>query len=264
MFSVVTPGSSASASAAAAEGASPVTLLLTHRPQAPLPRVPEVSRILLPYPATTLAAATSPRPPWLPLGPRRGCRRFSPPAVDPFAVHRTGSSSFGWSVSAATLETRVATTTAAPGWRAGGCDDDDRVAECRDFLHDVAREQDAPSRIAQAADDGAHRACAHDVKAVGRLVEQDILGVVHERAGERHLCAFPVREAGGAPVGYRAHVEQIDQFLGPLFEVSAFDAVQRSSRHKSGVALRFPRIHRIRWDKPIAEADTVETLSRLI
>ena len=34
-----------------------------------------------------------------------------------------------------------------------------------------------------------------------------------------------------------------------VFEV-AFDAVQKSTRHKSGVAMRFPRIHRIRWDKP--------------
>jgi DNA ligase-1 len=40
----------------------------------------------------------------------------------------------------------------------------------------------------------------------------------------------------------------------------AFDAVQRSNRHKSGVALRFPRIHRIRWDKPAAEADHLATL----
>lgn len=43
----------------------------------------------------------------------------------------------------------------------------------------------------------------------------------------------------------------------------AFDAIQRSSRHKSGVAMRFPRVHRIRWDKPAAEADRVEALVRL-
>ncbi len=42
----------------------------------------------------------------------------------------------------------------------------------------------------------------------------------------------------------------------------AFDAVQRSTRHKSGVAMRFPRIKRIRWDKPAAEADRLETLER--
>jgi DNA ligase 1 len=48
-----------------------------------------------------------------------------------------------------------------------------------------------------------------------------------------------------------------------VFEV-AFDAVQKSSRHKSGVAMRFPRIHRIRWDKPAADADRLETLMAMI
>ena len=41
-------------------------------------------------------------------------------------------------------------------------------------------------------------------------------------------------------------------------------AVHRSSRHKSGVAMRFPRIHRIRWDKPAEEADRLETLMGMI
>jgi DNA ligase-1 len=44
----------------------------------------------------------------------------------------------------------------------------------------------------------------------------------------------------------------------------AFDGVQRSGRHKSGVALRFPRIRRIRWDKPAAEADHLAALTRLL
>ena len=44
----------------------------------------------------------------------------------------------------------------------------------------------------------------------------------------------------------------------------AFDAIQPSERHDSGFALRFPRIARIRWDKPAAEADTLETLKGLI
>jgi ATP-dependent DNA ligase len=48
-----------------------------------------------------------------------------------------------------------------------------------------------------------------------------------------------------------------------VFEV-AFDAVQTSTRHKSGVAMRFPRIHRIRWDKPAQEADRLETLVAMI
>jgi DNA ligase-1 len=59
--------------------------------------------------------------------------------------------------------------------------------------------------------------------------------------------------------------------FGPVREVEpvyvleiAFDAVQRSNRHKSGVALRFPRVARLRRDKHAAEADRLETLERLI
>ena len=44
----------------------------------------------------------------------------------------------------------------------------------------------------------------------------------------------------------------------------AFEGLQRSTRHKSGVAMRFPRINRIRWDKPAAEADRIETLEKIL
>jgi DNA ligase 1 len=44
----------------------------------------------------------------------------------------------------------------------------------------------------------------------------------------------------------------------------AFEGLQRSTRHKSGVAMRFPRINRIRWDKPAAEADRLEALEALL
>ncbi len=54
-----------------------------------------------------------------------------------------------------------------------------------------------------------------------------------------------------------------DRSFGLVFEV-AFEGLQRSTRHKSGVAMRFPRINRIRWDKPAAEADTIETLEGLL
>jgi DNA ligase-1 len=56
-------------------------------------------------------------------------------------------------------------------------------------------------------------------------------------------------------------VRQVEPKL--VFEV-AFDSVHRSSRHKSGVAMRFPRVHRIRWDKPAEEADRLETLVSMI
>jgi DNA ligase-1 len=76
-----------------------------------------------------------------------------------------------------------------------------------------------------------------------------------------------------------AELKQLDRWVrdntveryGPVREVTpklvlevAFDSVHRSTRHKSGLALRFPRIHRIRWDKPAAEADAVEALEKLV
>jgi DNA ligase-1 len=74
-------------------------------------------------------------------------------------------------------------------------------------------------------------------------------------------------------------LRRLDQFVrnntterfGPVRAVTpklvlevAFDAVFKSTRHKSGVAMRFPRIYRIRWDKPAAEADNLETVEKLL
>ena len=50
---------------------------------------------------------------------------------------------------------------------------------------------------------------------------------------------------------------------GLVFEV-AFEGLQKSTRHKSGLAMRFPRISRLRWDKPPKEADRLETLERML
>ena len=54
-----------------------------------------------------------------------------------------------------------------------------------------------------------------------------------------------------------------DRQAGLVLEV-AFEGLARSTRHKSGVAMRFPRISRLRWDKPSAEADRLETLQALL
>ncbi|MGN6462532.1 MAG: cisplatin damage response ATP-dependent DNA ligase, partial [Pseudolabrys sp.] len=78
-------------------------------------------------------------------------------------------------------------------------------------------------------------------------------------------------------------LKQIDRFVrrntvdrfGPVREVVhegdtglvlevAFEGLQRSSRHKSGLAMRFPRINRLRWDKPPREADRLETLETML
>lgn len=76
-----------------------------------------------------------------------------------------------------------------------------------------------------------------------------------------------------------AEIREVDRFIkahtrerfGPVrtvepslvFEV-AFEGIQRSTRHKSGVAVRFPRIARWRRDKSAREADTIETVRALI
>ena len=59
--------------------------------------------------------------------------------------------------------------------------------------------------------------------------------------------------------------------FGPVREVAkslvlevAFDSIHDSKRHKSGLAMRFPRIHRIRKDKPAEEADRIATLRGMI
>ena len=57
--------------------------------------------------------------------------------------------------------------------------------------------------------------------------------------------------------------------FGPVREVKkelvleiAFDSINESKRHKSGLALRFPRIHRIRWDKPTNETDYLKDIKK--
>ena len=50
---------------------------------------------------------------------------------------------------------------------------------------------------------------------------------------------------------------------GLVLEV-AFEGLQRSTRHKSGLAMRFPRINRLRWDKPPGEADRLERLETIL
>jgi DNA ligase-1 len=76
-----------------------------------------------------------------------------------------------------------------------------------------------------------------------------------------------------------AEIEQLDKWIrrhtlerhGPVRAVEpvqvfelGFEAIAASTRHKSGVAVRFPRMLRWRTDKPAAEADTLETLKKLM
>ncbi|MBR0557965.1 cisplatin damage response ATP-dependent DNA ligase [Ciceribacter sp. L1K23] len=99
--------------------------------------------------------------------------------------------------------------------------------------------------------------------------------------GEDGLQLVPV---GKAYFGFTdEELRQIDKYVrdntidrfGPVRSVRAnretglvleiaFEGLNRSSRHKSGVAMRFPRISRLRWDKPSAEADTLDSLKALL
>lgn len=56
-------------------------------------------------------------------------------------------------------------------------------------------------------------------------------------------------------------VREVEKSL--VLEV-AFDSIHKSMRHKSGLAMRFPRVSRIRTDKPADEADRVETLQAMV
>ena len=80
----------------------------------------------------------------------------------------------------------------------------------------------------------------------------------------RPISASPTRSCNGSIAIVRNHT--VNRF-GPVREVEkslvlevAFDSIHKSSnRHKSGLAMRFPRISRIRTDKPADEADRIET-----
>jgi DNA ligase-1 len=104
---------------------------------------------------------------------------------------------------------------------------------------------------------------------------------VWQEDGEGSLALTPV---GKAYFGFTdEELKQLDKFVrdhtverfGPVRAVRAdrdfglvlevaFEGLQRSTRHRSGVAMRFPRISRIRWDKPAREADALQTLEGLL
>ena len=97
------------------------------------------------------------------------------------------------------------------------------------------------------------------------------------REGEGGLELVPVCKAYS---GFSdAELRKLDKFVrdhtinrfGPVREVEsklvveiAFDQLHHSKRHKSGIAMRFPRFHAIRWDKPPEEADSVDMLRHFI
>jgi len=105
-------------------------------------------------------------------------------------------------------------------------------------------------------------------------------GVWRNGGGEGGEAGEELVPVGKAYFGFTdAELVELDRWVrnhtvrryGPVREVApglvlevAFDSVHRSTRHKSGLAMRFPRVHRIRWDKPAHEADRLPTLERMV
>jgi DNA ligase-1 len=105
------------------------------------------------------------------------------------------------------------------------------------------------------AAEGAGAAAAEELVPVGKayfgFTDEELLQI------DRYVRRNTVNRFG--PVREVVH----EPTQGLVLEV-AFEGLQRSTRHRSGVAMRFPRISRLRWDKPPAQADRLETLERML
>src|ERR1039458_4246377 len=91
------------------------------------------------------------------------------------------------------------------------------------------------------------RVCSDRLRAYSRLTDEEI----------RQVDAF-VR---GNTIEKFGPVRAVEPEL--VFEL-AFEGIQRSPRHRSGIAVRFPRMARWRTDKKAEEADTIETIRALL
>ena len=125
----------------------------------------------------------------------------------------------------------------------------------------------------------ARRRLRADVRRAGQRQALILLFGLHVRLLDRRGRNGELLPVGKAYFGFTdEELKWLDRFVrnhtigrfGPVREVEktlvlevAFDSIHLSKRHKSGLAMRFPRISRIRTDKPASEADTVETLKRM-
>ena len=98
---------------------------------------------------------------------------------------------------------------------------------------------------------------------------KEMVTLANKKLGD--LSALPKDPAATFAILDRFVRNNTIERFGPVREVEktlvlevAFDSIHESRRHKSGLAMRFPRISRIRTDKPAAEADTIETLKRMV
>ncbi len=99
--------------------------------------------------------------------------------------------------------------------------------------------------------DGAGEELVPVGKAYSGYTDKELLEI--DRFVRKHTVSRfgPVREV--------THTKE----TGLVLEIG-FEGLNRSTRHKSGLAMRFPRILRLRWDKPTADADRIEALEALL
>jgi DNA ligase-1 len=100
-------------------------------------------------------------------------------------------------------------------------------------------------------------------------------GEAGNEANPRRLVPFAKAYSGLTDEEMRQVDQRIRQTttekFGPVRSVTptlvvelGFEGIQASPRHKSGIAVRFPRMLRLRWDKPVDEADTLQVLRDFI
>ena len=95
--------------------------------------------------------------------------------------------------------------------------------------------------------------------AVAQLVEDGVRGLTSNPS-----IFHKAITSGTAYDGQLRSLAQEGRDPMAIYEMLAFEDIRRSSRHKSGVAVRFPRMARWRTDKAVQDADSLETIKALI
>jgi DNA ligase-1 len=160
--------------------------------------------------------------------------------ASPYGIGRTGNAWWKWKVAPLTVDAVLIYAQAGHGRRAN---------LYTDYSFAVWSRAPRDAAEAQAALDttGGELALVPFAKAYSGLTDEEIRGV------DRVIRKTTVEKFGP--------VRRVRPSL--VFELG-FEGIQASTRHKSGIAVRFPRMLRIREDKPLWEADTLDTLKALM
>ena len=97
-------------------------------------------------------------------------------------------------------------------------DNDNFVTQCGNLLHDMAGEEHTLASGFELTNQLTQRPCCHDVEAVTRLIEDDVLRFVYERASQRHLGTLALRKTLRATVGKVVDIQLIDDCLDALID----------------------------------------------